>query len=119
MARLACFRRRQLQFLFYFGAELQLRFSVALQAPSHCQRLHFADHFHLIQLAVAIRAIDSTIHMYRVIEIGIVGQAMNALPFHWRQFIGLERIVVLIRLWQFMQIPAPGMVAWGDFSTCV
>ena len=69
------------------------RVTVAIQAPSHGERLRAMNDFHLINAAVALQATHSTRDMRGMIEIGVITQLVNLDPFD-----GHARFVALTHL---------------------
>src|SRR5881396_3477316 len=55
---------------------------VAIQAESHAQGLVMINFIHLIDLPVAFDATDPPIHMDRMIEIDVIGGAMDLNPWN-------------------------------------
>ena len=55
--------------------------AVAVEAPAHAQRLLMHDDRHLVDLAVAANTADAPVDVLGMIEVGVVGQAMDPLPF--------------------------------------
>jgi len=64
-------------------AEMVFRSPVAFQAPTHAVRFRVVDYFHVVDVAMACDAADSSIHVNRVIEIDVVGGFMNSDPRDW------------------------------------
>ena len=56
--------------------------AVALNAPLHLQRLRAPGDRHLVHTAVALDAADALRNVHAVIEVRVIGQAVDADPFH-------------------------------------
>ena len=67
--------------------------TVAVQAPSHGERLRAMHYFHLVNAAVTLHATHSTRDMRGVIEIGVITKLVNLDPFD-----GHTRFVALTHL---------------------
>ncbi len=65
---------------FIQGAQVRSGIAMAVEAKGHVEGLHLVDFFHVINLAVAMDATDAAVHVGGVIEVSIVGQAMNLEP---------------------------------------
>lgn len=61
--------------------DVLLRIAVALQAKCHTQRLGMVNHFHLVDLAVALDATDAAVDVGGVIEIDVVRGGVNSDPW--------------------------------------
>lgn len=101
MARRTVNHRLDIQLLFQLLAALQLiggdrpfriehliqrpqlffRCPMAFQAPFHEQRPLLPHQLHLIDLAVAAGATDAFVHMHRMVEVHMIGEPMDAIPF--------------------------------------
>jgi len=55
---------------------------MAVEAPTHSQRFMLINYVHMVNVAVAADAANSTINVHRVIEVGEVGYLMNPHPIH-------------------------------------
>ena len=55
---------------------------MALQTETHAQRLLVGDDVHLVDLAVAFHAANTTVHVGGVIEISVVWGLVNPNPWH-------------------------------------
>src|ERR1700730_7991082 len=53
---------------------------MAVQAPTHRERLFLVDNVHVVHLTVAAHAADAAIDVHRVIEIRKIGYLMNFYP---------------------------------------
>src|SRR5260370_2721796 len=60
-----------------FGAENRLGIAMALQAPSHPQRIGLKHQWHLVDLPVARRAAYALIYINALIEIDEISQTIN------------------------------------------
>ena len=54
--------------------------AVAVQTPSHRLILVLMDHFHLVDPSVARNARNATVDVGSVVEVNVVGKAMDAYP---------------------------------------
>src|SRR5947207_13220137 len=61
-----------------------LRRAMAIQTPFHVQRVHPPSDRHLIDATVTSRAANSFGYVNAVIEINVIGQIMDAVPFQRR-----------------------------------
>ena len=59
---------------------MALGMPVAIEAPTHAQRLVVRDDGHLVDLAVAAFASDSAFHVDGMIEIDVIRRLVNPLP---------------------------------------
>lgn len=62
---------------------MALGMPVAIEAPTHAQRLVVRDDGHLVDLAVAAFASDSAFHVDGMIEIDVIRRLVNPLPRYW------------------------------------
>ena len=69
---------------------MRRRIAMAIEAPSHAERLHLIDLLHCIDATMARHATDSASHVGAVVEVNIVGQIMNPHPLDG--FAGLETL---------------------------
>ena len=65
------------------GTDEGLRVSVALQAKRHSERLGVVDCLHLINLTMAVDTADTSVNVYRMVEINIIGCFMDLDPGNW------------------------------------
>ena len=56
------------------------RCAVAVEAPRHALRLVLVDNLHFIHRAVAAVATHATVHVHRMVEIGVVWNLVDADP---------------------------------------
>jgi hypothetical protein len=56
------------------------RRAMALEAPGHALGLVLIDHFHLVNRATTGKAAYTAVHVHRVIEIGVVRDAVDLYP---------------------------------------
>ena len=61
-------------------AEEILGGTMAIEAPLHAERFRLVDHAHLIHRTMAAVTTNAAVHMDGMIEIGVVGQAMDLHP---------------------------------------
>src|SRR2546423_12831500 len=61
-----------------------LRRAMAIQTPFHVQRVHPPGDRHLIDASVTSRAANSFGYVNAVIEINVIGQVVDAVPFQRR-----------------------------------
>ena len=57
------------------------RIAVTIEAPFHEQRAMLPHERHVLHGAVATRAANALVHVNRMIEIDVIGEAMHAVPF--------------------------------------
>jgi hypothetical protein len=62
------------------GTEIVFRRTMAVEAPFHAQRLGLVDFGHLVHRAVTAVAANASVHMDRMVEIGVVRKAMDLNP---------------------------------------
>lgn len=62
------------------GTDAGLGIAVTVQTKTHAERLGVLHHIHLVDLAVALVARNTTVHVNGVIEINEVRHLMDALP---------------------------------------
>ena len=55
---------------------------MAVEAPSHRERLRLVDDFHLVDAVVAVDTADPAPHVGRVVEVDVVGKVVDAHPRH-------------------------------------
>jgi hypothetical protein len=67
-----------------FGPDIFLRFAMARYAPFHLQSVFLENGGHVIDLAVTGRAAYTLGDVNAVVEVGVLGQIVYALPFDWR-----------------------------------
>jgi hypothetical protein len=60
------------------------RRAMALEAPGHALGLVLIDHFHLVNRAMTGKAAYTAVHVHRVIEIGVVRDAVDLYPIDCR-----------------------------------
>jgi hypothetical protein len=53
---------------------------VTIEARAHRERNGLLDDIHILDVPVAVHAVDAPVHMNAVIEIGVVRHAMDPLP---------------------------------------
>ena len=56
---------------------------MAIETPGHALWLVLVDDLHFIDRAVAAVAAHATVHMHSVVEIGVVGNLVDADPVDW------------------------------------
>ena len=64
-------------------AEIFLRRRMAIQTPTHIQRMRLPGDWHAIHRAVASGAADTFLHMNAVIEEDEIGKLIDPLPRNW------------------------------------
>ena len=70
--------------------DMRGRITVALKTPTHAERLVLVDDFHGVNSAMALHTTDATVHVGRVVEVGIIRQVMDPDPLHWHaRFVAL------------------------------
>ena len=80
---------------------------------------------HSFDLSVTVQAVDAAVDVHAVVEVGIVRDAMHALPGQFYAFFKVlcefDNLGAVFRAtaWQFMHTETAGTVAWGDVVTAV
>ena len=60
--------------------QIRRRVAMALKAESHAERLRLLHLVHLMDLAMAMDAANSTIHVHGMVEVSKIGQLVNLHP---------------------------------------
>jgi hypothetical protein len=53
---------------------------MAIQASAHCELRNLLDDVHVFNASMTVGAVDSLVDVHTVVEIGIIGNAMDSLP---------------------------------------
>lgn len=57
-----------------------LRGTMTIQTPLHAQRLGLVDNAHFVHRAMAAITADAAVHVNGMVEVGIIGEAMDLNP---------------------------------------
>ena len=95
--------------------------AMAIEAPGHAERLVVPDLFHLVDSTVAAHTTHAPCNVDRVIEVGIIGQLVDANPWYghaagvrWRSGASFALVALMLPSfgpWQLMQTWDVGTLA--------